>query len=119
MRPGLPGYDCNDGAEESGLCELRFGYAGPGCEVFGGERVLGGESKLCGYVSYEWACGVHSVDTKSEIVKILHFKQFYKHYVFNEDGDGGRKKVLKNYIDVYVCIDMVCGDTKNELESEE
>lgn len=57
MRPGLPGYDCNDGAEESGLCELRFGYAGPGCEVFGGERVLGGESKLCGYVSYEWACG--------------------------------------------------------------
>jgi DNA invertase Pin-like site-specific DNA recombinase len=41
---------------------------------------------------------VHSVDTKSEIVKILHFKQFYKHYVFNEDGDGGRKKVLKNYM---------------------
>ena len=65
------------------------------------------------------SCGVHSVDTKSEIVKILHFKQFYKHYVFNEDGDGGRKKVLKNYIDVYVCIDMVCGDTKGELGSEE
>ena len=64
-------------------------------------------------------CGVHSVDTKSEIIKILHFKQFYKHYVFNEDGDGGRKKVLKNYIDVYVCIDMVCGDTRNELGSEE
>ncbi|CJM54681.1 Uncharacterised protein [Streptococcus pneumoniae] len=65
------------------------------------------------------ACGVHSVDTKSEIVKILHFKQFYKHYVFNEDGDGGRKKVLKNYIDVYVCIDMVCGDTKGALGNEE
>ena len=31
------------------------GYAGPGCEVFGGERVLGGESKLCGYVSGDWA----------------------------------------------------------------
>lgn len=29
------------------------------------------------------------------------------------------KKVLKNYIDVYVCIDMVCGDTKGELGSEE
>ena len=57
---------------------------------------------------------MHSVDTKSEIVKILHFKQFYKHYVFNEDGDGGRKKVLKNYIDVYVCIDMVCGDISGE-----
>ena len=64
-------------------------------------------------------CGVHSVDTKSEIVKILHFKQFYKHYVFVEDGEGGRKKVLKNYIDVNVCIDMVCGDTKNALESED
>ena len=52
-------------------------------------------------------------------MKILHFKQFYKHYVFNEDAEGGRKKVLKNYIDVYVCIDMVCGDTRNELGSEE
>ena len=51
-------------------------------------------------------------------MKILYFKQFYKHYVFNEYGDGGRKKVLKNYIDVYVCIDMVCGDTRNGLESE-
>ena len=64
MRSGLPGYDCNDGAEESGLCELRFGYAGPGCEVFGGERVLGGESKLCGYVSYEWACRVGNNDAE-------------------------------------------------------
>ena len=47
---------------------------------------------------------MHSVDTKSEIVKILHFKQFYKHYVFNEDGDGVRKKDLKNYINVVVNI---------------
>ena len=62
---------------------------------------------------------MHSVDTKSEIVKILHFKQVHKHYVFVEDGEGGRKKVLKNYIDVNVCIDMVCGDTKGELGSEE
>lgn len=52
------------------------------------------------------------VDIKSEIVKTLHFKQFYKRYVFNEDGEGGRKKVLKNYIDIYVCIDMVCGGKK-------
>ena len=52
-------------------------------------------------------------------MKILHFKQFYKHYVFVEDGEGGRKKALKNYIDVNVCIDMVCGDTKYELGSEE
>ena len=70
-------------------------------------------------VAKYYTCRVHSVDTKSEIVKILHFKQFYKHYVFVEDGEGGRKKVLKNYIDVNVCIDMVCGDTKYELGSEE
>ena len=52
-------------------------------------------------------------------MKILYFKQFYKHYVFNEDGEGGKKKLLKNYIDVNVCIDMVCGDTKNSIESGE
>ena len=62
-------------------------------------------------------CGDYSVDTKSEAVKILYFKQFYKHYVFVEDGEGGKKKLLKNYIDVYVCIDMVCGDTKSGLGS--
>lgn len=61
---------------------------------------------------------MHSVDAKSEIVKILRFKQFCNHYVFNEDGDGVRKKVLKNYINVNVCIDMVCGDTKNDLGTE-
>lgn len=65
------------------------------------------------------ARGDHSVDTKSEIVKILHFKQFYRHFVFIEDGGGGRKKVLKNYIDVNVCIDMVCGDTKMDIFNEE
>ena len=50
-------------------------------------------------------------------MKILHFKQFYKHIVFVENPDGGRKKILKNYADVNVCIDMVCGDTKYELGS--
>lgn len=58
---------------------------------------------------------MHRVITKGEMVKILYFKQFYKYYVFVEDGEGGRKKALKNYIDVNVCIDMVCGDTKNDL----
>ncbi|RVU55888.1 hypothetical protein [Anaerosphaera multitolerans] len=60
------------------------------------------------------AAGDYSVATKSGLVKILHFKQFYRHFVFNEDGEGGRKKVIKDYIDVNVCIDMVCGDTRNE-----
>lgn len=35
--------------------------------------------------------------TKSEIVKILHFKQFYKHYVINEDGTEGTEKELIRY----------------------
>ena len=61
---------------------------------------------------------MRSVATKSEIMKILHFKHFFKHYVFNEDGAEGRKKVLKNYIDVYVCIDIVCVNTNNGLGSE-
>ncbi len=90
------------------MAGIATGFVQIGCALDRAEHVTGKQ-----------ACGVHSVDTKSEIVKILHFKQFYKHYVFNEDGDGGRKKVLKNYIDVYVCIDMVCGDTKGELGSEE
>ncbi|KXI15905.1 hypothetical protein HMPREF3230_01251, partial [Gardnerella vaginalis] len=50
-------------------------------------------SKKCSYTRSSLnPRGVRSVDTKSEIVKILHFKQFYKHYVFVEDGEGGRKK---------------------------
>ncbi len=52
-------------------------------------------------------------------MKILHFRQFYKHFVFVEDDDGGRKKILKNYADVNVCIDMVCGDTKTDFERED
>ena len=51
-------------------------------------------------------------------MKILHFRQFYKHFVFVEDSDGGRKKLLKNYTDVNVCIDVVCGDTKTDFEIE-
>ena len=58
---------------------------------------------------------MHSVATKSEVVKILHFKQFYKHIVFLDDGNGGRKKVMKNYIDVNAYIDMVCGDTIDNI----
>ena len=50
---------------------------------------------------------MHSVDTKSEIVKILHFKQFYKHYVFDKDEEGYVKKIQKNYMDVRVVLQLV------------
>ena len=64
-------------------------------------------------------CGDGSITTKRGIVKILHFMQFYKHFVFVEDSDGGRKKILKYYADVNVCIDMVCGDSKIDFERED
>ena len=51
-------------------------------------------------------------------MKILHFKRFYKHFVFVDDGECGKKKLLKNYTDVNVCIDVVCGDTKTDFEIE-
>ena len=73
---------------------------------------------MCSHTS-DNECGDHSVATKRGIVKILHFRQFYKHFVFVEDSDGGRKKILKNYADVNVCIDMVCGDTKIDFERED
>ena len=62
---------------------------------------------------------MRGIATTNKRVKILDFKLFYKHFVFVDKGNFDVKKVLKNYIDVYVCIDMVCGDTKDELGSEE
>ena len=48
-------------------------------------------NNLCSY-PMDNTCGDYSVDTKSEAVKILYFKQFYKHYVFVEDDKGRRKR---------------------------
>ncbi len=64
------------------------------------------DKKLC-FQAKDNACGVHSVDTKSEIVKILHFKQFYKHFVFDKDEEGYVKKTQKNYMDVRVVLQLV------------
>ena len=55
---------------------------------------------------------MHSVDTKSEIVKILYFKQLYKHFVFVDKGNFDVKKVLKRHIDVNVFVDVVCVSEK-------
>ncbi len=38
---------------------------------------------------------VHSVDTKSEIVKILPFRQFYNRYVFNEEALNKNSTISK------------------------
>ena len=49
----------------------------------------------------------HSVDTKDVNLEILHFKQFYKHFVFEKDEEGYVKKTQKNYMDVRVVLRLV------------
>lgn len=57
-------------------------------------------------------CGVRSVATTKQRVKILCFKHFFKHFVFIENRDFDIKKVQKKYIDVNVCLDVDCVDKK-------
>ena len=61
--------------------------------------------------SYTWSslnpCGDYSVDTKDVNLEILHFKQFYKHFVFDKDEEGYVKKTQKNYMDVRVVLRLV------------
>ena len=52
-------------------------------------------------------CGDYSVDTKDVNLEILHFKQFYKHFVFEKDEEGYVKKTQKNYMDVRVVLQLV------------
>ena len=57
-------------------------------------------------------CGVHSVDTKTNYIEILIFKQFHDHFEFVEDEHNFKKKVLKKYFNVSVVVNLECGDTK-------
>ena len=43
-------------------------------------------------------------DTKDVNLEILHFKQFYKHFVFDKGEEGYVKKDSKNYMDVRVVL---------------
>ncbi len=56
--------------------------------------------------------GVCCVDTRSIYVEILRFKHFTRHMVFTENGKKPRNKEIKNYINVSVAVEVVCGDTK-------
>lgn len=55
------------------------------------------DKKLCSQ-SKDNACGVRSVATTKQRVKILYFKHFFKHFVFIEKSDFNIKKVLKNIL---------------------
>ena len=59
--------------------------------------------------------GSYSIDTKDVNLEILHFKQFYRHFVFEKDEEGYVKKTQKNYMDVRVVLRLVWGDTKKNL----
>ncbi|HGH9026330.1 TPA: hypothetical protein ACJOWK_001974, partial [Streptococcus pyogenes] len=59
------------------------------------------------FVSANASCGDYSVDTKDINLEILHFKQFYKHFVFDKDEEGYVKKTQKNYMDVRVVLQLV------------
>ena len=48
---------------------------------------------------------------KKNYVEILNFRHFFKHMVFTGDGEKYRNKVIKDYINVSVVVDIECGDT--------
>ncbi|MCI9661995.1 MAG: hypothetical protein HFI80_10750 [Lachnospiraceae bacterium] len=55
-------------------------------------------------------CGM---DTKETYLEILYFRQFYRHFVFVEDGEGNRNKRIEKYFEVSAVVDVGCGNTKN------
>ena len=55
----------------------------------------------------------YNVATKRNLVEILRFQHFYRHVVFDGDGDKLRNKRIEDYISVSVVIDMECGNTKS------
>ncbi len=55
--------------------------------------------------------GDGSVDTKKNYVEILNFRYFSKHMAFTGDGEKCRNKVIKDYINVSVVVDIEREDT--------
>ena len=58
-------------------------------------------------------CRDNSVATKRNLVEILKFQHFYRHVVFDAEGDKLRNKRIEDYIMVSVVIDIECGNTKD------
>ena len=54
-------------------------------------------------------CGGNAKET---YLKILCFRQFYKHFVFVEDEEGNRKKRVEKYFEVSAVVNVGGGDTK-------
>ncbi len=56
-------------------------------------------------------CGM---DTKERYLEILYFRQFYRHFLFMEDGEGNRKKRMEKYFEVSAVVYVGCGDTNGK-----
>ena len=54
-----------------------------------------------------------SENAKETYLEVLCFRQFDRHCVFVEDGDGNRNKRMDKYFEVSVVVDVGCGDTKD------
>lgn len=59
-------------------------------------------------------CRDYCVDTKENLVEILYFRHFAKHFTFTSEGEKIRNKHLKNYFDVSVVVDIGCGNTNGK-----
>ena len=52
-------------------------------------------------------CGVNAKKIEQQnIVEVLYFRLYYKHYEFSIDENGYRQKLMKRYINVSVCINL-------------
>ena len=49
-------------------------------------------------------------ETVEKDTEIMSFDLFYKHFVSNIDEGGYREKVLKDYLQVRLVINLECGD---------
>ena len=69
--------------------------------------------KMCSSLRSD-TCGDYCVDTKENLVEILYFRHFAKHFMFTSEGEKIRNKHLKNYFDVSVVVDIGCGNTNGK-----
>lgn len=53
-------------------------------------------------------------NTKETYLEVLCFRQFYKHFMFTEDGDGNRNKRIEKYFEVSAVVDVECRDTNGK-----
>ncbi len=63
----------------------------------------------CVELGFGYASGKLCYGLKTD-PRTMSFDLFYKHFVFHIDEDGYREKVLKDYLQVRLVINLECGD---------